>query len=86
MKPEETKVVEDAAELQIKMLGWEGRHLYGVGHWGRMDENYLYRVNQNGHDGDDWSRNNSNEGIVWRTPLTPEIRGIIGRMQEFEKN
>lgn len=85
MDKADTEPVAKLPSFTAKLLKWEGSHLYGVGHWGKRDENYLYKIDQNGHDGDDWSRNNSREGIVWRTPMTPELRALLTEIETFEK-
>jgi hypothetical protein len=52
--------------------------IYGGGSWFVMEGSYLWYIQNNGMDGDDWSRNNVVTGgagaIGWRVRLTSELR------------
>lgn len=63
------------------------RHtIYGGGDWFVVGENYIWYVQNNGADGDDWSRNNVRTrgagAIGWRIPydneMATEIRTFLG--------
>lgn len=47
---------------KIAIPGWDGPNIYGGGKWLHIKDNDLYIVYNNGHDGDDWSRNNYGTG------------------------
>ena len=61
----------------IPEIGIKGHNIYGSGTLLFADDSYLYVIDNNGMDGDDWSRNNlgtSGAGaIAYRTSLTKEV-------------
>lgn len=62
---------EAAAKLPRIMLGvYQGATIYGTGEWFHVQEDDLYIVQNNGMDGDNWSRNNYPTGgagaICWK--------------------
>lgn len=61
----------------IPEIGINGHNIYGSGTLLFADDSYLYVIDNNGMDGDDWSRNNLGTGgagaIAYRTPLTKEV-------------
>ena len=46
----------------LKVGSWTGATIYGGGRWFNVVGNDLYIVHNNGHDGDDWGRNNYGTG------------------------
>lgn len=71
-------------KLIIPLLNWDGGNIYGGGYWGKQDADYLYEISNNSMDGDDWSRNNSRSGIIWRTPLTDQLKQLLTDIATFE--
>ena len=61
----------------IPEIGINGHNIYGSGTLLFADDSYLYVIDNNGMDGDEWSRNNLGTGgagaIAYRTPLTKEV-------------
>jgi hypothetical protein len=57
--------------------------IYGAGEWFIVDEEFIWYVQSNGMDGDDWSRNNIRTGgagaIGWRIPYEKTIADEIIR-------
>jgi len=49
-------------QIIIEEIGIDGHNIYGGGKYLLIDNNYLYIIQNNGHDGDDWSRNNYGTG------------------------
>lgn len=82
-----------AATLErIKILDMQGPDIYGGGAWLHLDGEDLYYVQNNGMDGDDWSRNNYRTGgagaICYRIPggagILREIEAWIETLGEYE--
>lgn len=72
----------------LTFLDWTGANIYGGGTWAHVDENYFYRVDNNGMDGDNWAYNNYETGgagaIAYRTPLTDQLKQLLAQIYEFE--
>lgn len=62
------------------------QNLYGGGEWFVVTKDHVWRVRNNGADGDDWSRSNVRTGgagaIGLRLPKTPELEEQIRRVTE----
>lgn len=62
-------------------IGINGHNIYGSGTLLFIDDSFLYIIDNNGMDGDDWSRNNLGTGgagaIAYRTPLTEEVKNWL---------
>lgn len=58
--------------------------IYGGGRWFVIEKDYIWFVKNNGHDGDDWSRNNIETGgagaVGVRIPYTEELAEKIKRL------
>lgn len=71
-------------------LGIKGESIYGTGCWYHITDTHLWQVVNHGMDGDDWSRNNYPTGgagaIAHRILLTDEIKKLIDRINEFDRN
>lgn len=76
-------------EIHFENLDITGANIYGGGFWMHSDDKYLYLVQNNGMDGDDWSRNNYRTGgagaICMRVPLTNSVAALLKRACDFEK-
>lgn len=52
-------------------------NIYGGGQWWIIQKNWIWKIQNNGHDGDDWSMNNVNTGgagaIGVRVPYSEEL-------------
>lgn len=76
-------------EILFENLDIPGANIYGGGFWMHADDKFLYLVQNNGMDGDDWSRNNYGTGgagaICMRVPLTNSIASLLKRACDFEK-
>lgn len=85
---EQADAIKKLPMLIFRGLGWEGADIYGGGYWAHQDENYFYRIINNGSDGGDWSLNNYRTGgagaIAYRTPLTDEVKAILTKIKAFE--
>lgn len=49
------------------------RDLYGTGEWFVVQPDWVWFIQANGMDGDDWSKNNLPGCIGWRVPYTAEL-------------
>jgi hypothetical protein len=58
-----------------------GERIYGGGRWFVLGPGWIWYVQNNGHDGDDWSLSNVRTGgagaIGWRVPAAAELAGRI---------
>lgn len=56
-------------------------NIYGGGEWWVIQPKWIWRIRNNGHDGDDWGRNNVNTGgagaIGHRVPYSEELAAQI---------
>jgi hypothetical protein len=61
-------------------------NIYGGGQWWIIQENYIWKIENNGHDGDNWSMNNVNTGgagaIGVRVPYSEELAKQIRNMRK----
>lgn len=85
ISPEEA---DRAARLpKVTLLDWEGPNIYGGGRWLHVDGEDLYLVQNNGMDGDDWSRNNYGTGgagaMIYKAAGKA---GIVTQIREWLKN
>lgn len=66
----------------------EGHNIYGGGKYLHITDKYVYLIQNNGHDGDDWSQNNYMTGgagaIATRIDVTAEVNDILEKIGEFE--
>ena len=71
------------------MISEEGI-IYGLGSWAVIEEEYVWIVENNGHDGDNWSLNNIRTGgagaIGRRVEKTEEIVSKLHQLQELKKS
>jgi len=59
-------------------------NIYGGGQWWIIQNKWIWKIQNNGHDGDDWSRNNVNTGgagaigvrVPYSEKLAQKIRGL----------
>lgn len=88
MKSEETDYVGNLPQITFPAIEVSGATIYGGGMWFHADENYLYIVQNNGHDGDDWSWNNYRTGgagaICKRFQMCDEVREFLAEAEAFE--
>lgn len=88
MKAEETDYVGNLPQILFPAIEVSGQTIYGGGMWFHADENYLYIVQNNGHDGDNWSWNNYRTGgagaICKRFQMCDEVREFITEAEAFE--
>lgn len=66
----------------IPEIGIKGHNIYGSGTLLFVDDSFLYIIDNNGMDGDDWSRNNLGDSgsagsIAYRTPLTENVQNWL---------
>lgn len=65
------------------------QNLYGGGQWWIIQENYIWDVQNNGSDGDDWSQNNIETGgagaIGVRVPYSKELEEKIRKYAQGSK-
>lgn len=65
-------------------------NVYGGGDWFVVGDDYIWYVQNNGMDGDDWSRNNVSTGgagaIGWRVPYDEELAAEIRSLQPVRKS
>jgi hypothetical protein len=65
-----------------------GQTIYGGGEWFVIGPELTWYVVNNGHDGDDWSRNNVRTGgagaIGWTKPTSQELTGTILRLTGYD--
>lgn len=79
---------EEADEIsslpKFKFPTWQGSDIYGGGRWMHVKGDDLYLVYNNGHDGDDWSRNNYGTGGAGA--ICYKVKGradIVASMDEY---
>lgn len=89
MSESDCNKIRDLPEILFENLDITGANIYGGGFWMHADDKFLYLVQNNGMDGDDWSRNNYGTGgagaICMRAPLTNSIASLLKRACDFEK-
>ncbi len=65
------------------------QNIYGGGDWWVVGTEHIWYVQNNGMDGDDWSRNNVRTGgagaIGWRTPFDPTLAAELRQLAETLK-
>ena len=72
---------------------FDTQNIYGGGDWFVVGEEWIWYIQNNGMDGDDWSRNNVSTGgagaIGWRVPATEqmanELRMLADRLSESKE-
>jgi len=93
----EKEAPKEAAEFmkgyeKIKVKGVEIQHpthpknIYGGGEWWAIQPEWIWHIRNNGHDGDDWGRNNVNTGgagaIGVRVPFSEELAEKITELKK----
>ena len=74
---------EAASHLPVILIpGWEGANIYGGGKWLHIKDDDLYLVYNNGHDGDNWGRNNYVTGGAGA--ICYKAAGAAGIVKEIE--
>jgi hypothetical protein len=65
-------------------------NIYGGGQWWIIQENWIWKIDNRGSDGDDWMSNNVNTGgagaIGHRIPFNQEIADLIRSLKDEKKS
>ena len=64
--------------------------IYGGGQWWMIQKEYIWKIQNNGHDGDDWGRNNVATGgagaIGHRVPYDENLESLLRKLEADRKN